>query len=115
MLPKKHRLPLRTELNQVKKKGTLIQGKLFSLLVRRQSKKNQSSRLGFIISTKIHKKAVKRNRAKRLLSEAVISLFPEMKEGFDIVFLAKKRIIEANPEEIKKEVRELFKKAEMVS
>jgi len=115
MLPKKHRLPLRTELNRVKKKGILVQGKLFSLLVSRQSKKSQPSRFGFIISTKIHKKAVKRNRAKRLLSEAVTSLFPEMKNGFDTVFLAKKKIIEANPEEIKKEVEGLFKKTGMVS
>lgn len=115
MLPRKHRLPLRTELNRVKKRGVLVQGKLFSLLVSRQFKKAQPSRFGFIISTKIHKKAVKRNRARRLLSEAISSLFPEMKDDFDAVFLAKKKIIEANSKEIKKEVKRLFNKAGMVS
>ncbi|MBU3956939.1 ribonuclease P protein component [Patescibacteria group bacterium] len=114
MLPKKHRLPLRTELNRVKKEGTLIQGRLFSLLVN-QAVENQPSRFGFIISSKIHKKAVKRNRAKRLLSEVIIDLSPKIKSGFDVVFLAKKKIIEAEIEEIKKEIKRLFAKAGMVS
>lgn len=115
MLSKKYRLPLRTELKRIKKEGILIQGKLFSLLVSRQLKKNQPSRFGFIISTKIHKKATKRNRAKRLLNEASIDLLPQIKPSFDIVFLTKKKIIEADLEEIKKEVKELFTKAGMVS
>lgn len=108
MLPKKHRLPLRTELKRIKKKGKLIQGKLFSLQVV-QSEKNQPSRFGFIISSKIHKKAVKRNKAKRLLSEAIMAL--EVKPGFEVVFLAKKKLIEALPKEIKAEVKRLFEKA----
>jgi len=114
MLPKKHRLPLRTELNRVKKEGTLIQGRLFSLLIS-QAVENQPSRFGFIISTKIHKKAVKRNRAKRLLSEAILDLISKVKPGFDAVVLAKKKIIEADFKEIRKEVKELFVKAGMVS
>lgn len=115
MLPKKYRLPLRTELKRVKKEGVLVQGKLFSLLVSRQPKKNQPSRFGFIISTKIHKKAVRRNQVKRLLSEAIIDLIAKIKPGFDAVFLAKKKIIGADLEEIRKEVKKLFAKAGMVS
>jgi len=114
MLSKKYRLPLRTELKRVKKEGTLVQGRLFSLLVS-QSKKTHPSRFGFIISSKIHKKAVRRNQAKRLLSEAIFDLSPKIKPGFDVVFLAKKKIIEADLEEIKKEVKKLFVKAGMVS
>lgn len=115
MLLKKHRLPLRTELKRIKKEGILIQGDLFSLLVSRQPRKNQFSRFGFIISTKIHKKAVKRNRVKRLLNEAILGLLPKIKPGFDVVFLAKKKIIEADLKEIKREVKKLFAKAGMVS
>lgn len=115
MLPRKHRLPLRTELKRVKKKGTLIQGRLFSLLVSHQPKKNQLSRFGFIISTKIHKKAVKRNRVKRLLNEAILGLMPKIKLGFDAIFLAKKKIIGADLKEIEREVKKLFAKAGMVS
>ncbi len=114
MLPQKHRLSLKTELKKIKEKGTLIQGRLFSLLVS-PSNKNQPSRFGFIISTKIHKKAVKRNRAKRLLSEAIIELIEGIKPGYDVVILAKKKIIEADFKAIKEEMRYLLAKAGMVS
>lgn len=115
MLPRKYRLPLRTELKRLQREGSLVHGRLFSLLVSRQPRENQPSRFGFIISTKIHKKAVKRNRAKRLLSEAIIDLSPKINPGFDVIFLAKKKIIEADFKEIKKEVKRLLVKARMVS
>lgn len=113
MLPKQYRLS-RIELNRVKKKGTLIQGNLFSLLVSRQQEAKQASQFGFIISTKIHKRAIKRNRVKRLLNEAIYSLLPKIKPGFETVFLAKKRIIDAGLEEIGVEVERLFIKARMM-
>lgn len=114
MLPKEYRLPLRKELKRVKKEGVLIQGKLFSLLVSHQTVRNQSSRFGFIISTKVHKKAVKRNRAKRLLSEVLSSLMAKIKPGFDVVFLAKKKLVGADLKEIKSEIKKLFAKAGVV-
>jgi len=115
MLPSKHRLPLRTELHQVKEKGVLIQGRLFSLILTHQGGKiRQASRFGFIISTKVHKKAVKRNRAKRLLGEAIQELLPKMKSDFNVVFLAKKRLIEAPPATIKIELKKLFTQAGII-
>lgn len=84
------------------------------MLISPQVLKTQPSRFGFIISTKVHKKAVKRNRAKRLLTEAVLSLSSKIKPGFDVVFLAKKKIIDISLEEIKKEVKRLFIEAELI-
>ena len=115
MLPKQNRLPLRTELKRLKKEGRLFQGKLFGLLVGRSHPLGEPSRFAFIISTKIHKRAVKRNRAKRLLSEAIKDLLPQIKSGFDVVFLAKKNLIEANLWQIKKEISLLFRKTYLLS
>lgn len=112
MLPKKHRLPLRTDLVQVKEKGKLFQGELFSLLVAKKGDRDPS-RFGFIISTKIHKRAVKRNRARRLLTEAIRALLLKVKPGFDVVFLAKKGIIGKELIEAEKHVEKLFKKANL--
>lgn len=112
MLPRKYRLPLRTELNRIKEKGILIQGKLFSLLVERRDNK-EPPRFGFIVSTKIHKKATKRNRARRLLTEAIRPLLSKINPGFDVVFLAKKAIIGKELVEIKKEVGQLFKRSKL--
>ncbi len=113
MLPKQYRLPLRTELVRIQKEGKLFQGRLFSLLVAPQSA-NKPSRFGFIISSKIHKKAVKRNRARRLLIEAIQFLLFRIKPGFDTVFLAKKAIIGPELEEIKRETKDLFQEASLL-
>jgi len=114
VLPKEYRLPLRKELNNLKKKGKIFQGQLFGLLVGLMDKDKNSS-FGFIISNKIHKKANKRNRARRLLGEAVYSFLPKVKKGYAVVFLAKKGIIEADFEKIKKEVNLLFGKAHLLN
>ncbi len=114
MLPKEYRLPLRKELNSLKKKGKIFQGRLFGLLVG-PGAKDKNSAFGFIISNKIHKRANKRNRARRLLGEAIYSFLPQIKKGYAGVFLAKKGIIEADFEEVKKEVSLLFKKAHLLN
>ncbi|MCX6724556.1 MAG: ribonuclease P protein component [Candidatus Shapirobacteria bacterium] len=117
MLPKQHRLPLRTELRRVKKEGRFFQGKLFGLLISHQplAMSHQLSRFAFIISTKVHKKAVRRNHARRLLSEAIKEFLPQIKPGFNVVFLAKKSLIEADFNEIKQEVALLLKKVRLLS
>jgi len=113
MLPRKHRFPLRTELTRVQEEGELFQGRLFSLLVAK-GEKAKPSRFAFIISTKIHKRAVRRNRARRLLIEAIRSLLPKINPGFDCVFLAKKAIVGKELPEIKKETERLFQKAGLI-
>lgn len=113
MLPKKHRLPLRTDLVEVKKKGKLSQGELFSLLVARTDK-GQPTRFGFIISTKIHKRAVKRNQARRLLIEAIRPLLPQIKPGHEVLFLAKRKLVGEKLEEVSLEVKSLFKKTRIL-
>lgn len=114
MLPRKYRFPLRTELVRVQEEGKLFQGRLFSLLVAK-NEGFKPSRFGFIISTKIHKRATKRNRARRLLVEAIRNLLPKIKPGFDCVFLAKKAIVGKKLTEIKKETKKLLCKARLTT
>lgn len=52
--------------------------------------KNRSGDLRFGITTgKKIGKAVKRTRARRVIRAAYYELYPEMKQGFDIVFVAR--------------------------
>ncbi|MDO4830431.1 MAG: ribonuclease P protein component [Clostridia bacterium] len=52
--------------------------------------KNRSGNLRFGITTgKKIGKAVKRTRARRVIRAAYYELYPEMKQGFDIVFVAR--------------------------
>ena len=137
MLPKHHRLPLRTELKRVKKNCRLYRGKYFSLLVSQQSKEHfgrfdsgsepglaqetipdrfprNPSRFAFIISKKVHRQAVGRNLIRRRLTEAVRNLLVKTNPGFDGVFLVKKEILEKNIPDITKEVERIFEKAAVV-
>ena len=110
MLPKKYRLHDYQEVEKVKKEGKLYQSPLFGILVFKKDDQT-TSRFSFIISTKISKKATERNRAKRVLSEAVRGLLPKVKPGFDAVFLGKKSLIGKNKKEIETEIEMVFRKS----
>jgi len=116
MLSKRNRLPLKTEFVRIRRDGKVFQGKLFSLLVvdQRLTTNNQRPKFAFIISKKIHRRATKRNRAKRLLSEAVRIFLPQIQGGINGVFLARKSIIGKEFWEIKSEIERIFKKANLL-
>jgi ribonuclease P protein component len=109
MLPRENRLVRKPDFEKVKEKGKKFQSNLFGLLVYPTG--NQDSRFGFIISTKLSKRAVKRNRVKRILRDKVRLLLPKIKPGFDVVFLGKKALLESNHEEMNLEIKRLFKKS----
>lgn len=50
-----------------------------------------AARFGLVISNKIEKSAVRRNKIKRLIRQAIQELLPEIKPGFDVVVLVKDR------------------------
>ncbi|MFZ5365818.1 MAG: ribonuclease P protein component [Patescibacteria group bacterium] len=109
MLPKINRLIKKEDFDLVKEKGKRFQGKWFGTLVLETG--NNFSRLGFIISTKISKKAILRNRTKRILREAVRKILFRTKPGFDIIILGKREILDKSFLEISGEVEKIFKKA----
>lgn len=63
------------------------------LVMRFLLNRQEESRFGLVVSAKVSKKAVVRNRLRRRLSEIIRSYQGGLKKGFDIVFLVK-----ANPE-----------------
>jgi len=122
MLPRKNRLDLKKEFLQIKKRGEFVKGKFFDFLFQKQQStfSGQASAMifqppafAFIVSKKIDKRATKRNRIKRLLSEVTRSFLPEIQPGIKGVFLAKKEILGKNFSEIKTEVEETFKKGNL--
>ncbi len=114
MLPKSCRLPLKTELKRLKKDGHLLQGKFFGLLLLKSDSSRDVSRFAVIVSNKVEKKAVKRNKIRRLIYEALWSLYPQIRKGTEGVFLVKKNITQATLREIKNEIENLFKKTKLL-
>lgn len=68
-------------------------------------------RMGITVGKKIGK-AVKRNRAKRLIRESY-RFFEDQTSGYDIVFVARTKTPEADFSEVKKDMAKLFRKSKM--
>jgi len=113
MLPPKHRLKGEESFEKVKSKGTLFQSTSFALIVfdRRDI---MFPRVGFVVSTKVSKKAVDRNKVKRILRKAFRLKLTEIKQGYDILVLAKKRVLEEDLESLSKELTRILKSASLL-
>jgi len=59
------------------------------------------TRLGVLISTKVSKKAVVRNRFKRQIRDVVRAELPKIKEGKDLVIIVFPQILDKKFEDIK--------------
>lgn len=67
------------------------------------------NRFGFIATKKLGT-ATRRNRAVRVLREAVRTLLPDMTQGFDVVLVAHARTLEATPAEVAHVMRQTFQR-----
>ena len=117
MLPKRHRLKTKADFDRVYKQGRKFYSKNFQLIVASQSKEKlpetfKLPRFGFVASKKVGK-AVSRNKAKRLLREAVQSDFSSLKNTFEAVFIAFNTLPEQDAANIQKEVQDIIKKADL--
>ena len=72
------------------------------------------SRIGFVVSLKVYKKAVERNLLKRRLREIVRALFPNLCSGFDLVFLTQQQALQLDFSQLKEQVEALLKKAKLL-
>lgn len=96
-----------------REKGKLIPGFLFGLLVF-NLEDQRPSRFAFIVSTKIDKRAVRRNQIRRNLKAALKEDLPIIKNGWLVLFLAKKKLLNQDLEIIKKEVKRIIRKAGLI-
>ena len=96
MLKKINRGLTRKDFEASRKVGKMYQSPLFGVSVIKQ---DGVCRVGFVISKKISKKAVERNKIRRRLAEVIKNKMPI---GLKIIVLAKKNILEADLEQIRK-------------
>ncbi len=68
-------------------------------------------RVGFVVSKKVSKKAVFRNKIKRQLREIVRPKIKNFQQGVDLIIFAKPEILGKDFAEIKKVVDIIFQKA----
>ena len=109
MLNKNNRLKKRGDFDRVFKRGRKFKEDFLSL---RAIKNNfQKSRFGFIVSQKVSKKAVLRNKIKRRLRTIVETKMPKIKEGLDIVLIANPGLEKKDFWELEEIIDNIFKRS----
>ena len=106
MLKKINRGLKRSDFDQLRDEGKVYQSPLFGLSV---ISNGEGLRLATIISKKISKKAVDRNKVRRLLMEASRKNLTILKDmNLKMVFLGKKILLEKSYKEADIEVKKIF-------
>lgn len=112
-LASKYNLKGKKKFTEILNTGKMVQSESFGIVFLPNDLKENSC-FGFIVSTKISKHAVLRNRVKRALSEAVRFAMGEVKPGYDIVFLAKSLCLKKSTPELMAEVKPALLKAKLI-
>jgi len=106
------------------KEGRFVNGSLISLKIWKiepekypnKAYSKEDLKLGFVVSTKIDKRAVVRNRLKRQMREVVRLLLKQnkLKVGFFGLFMAKKEMVGREYKEIEKDVIDVLRKSKIL-
>lgn len=113
MLPKEYRLKKRLAFTATYRTGKTLHKDGITVFLGRKKIDNSPTRVGFVVSKKIHKRAVKRNRIRRLMRESYRLL---IKEGavsdkyLSIIFVASAKLLDKNFIEIDTAIRKLVYK-----
>lgn len=113
MLPKPYRLTRREDFEKAFTKGIYVQIPE-GLAVKFLRTNTETSRLGFPVGKNFSKKAVERNRARRILRNASYPLLGELKSGFDIIVLARPGKKDFQFRQISEQLKKVFTKANLL-
>lgn len=124
MLPKEYRLTRMKDFEILFKEGRFVGGGLVTAKVwhvqpekyPRRAYSSEDLKIGFVVSTKISKSAVKRNRAKRQMREVVRLLLKEdrLKHGFMLSIMAKSAVLSAEYGDIAADVVGVLRRAQIL-
>ena len=125
MLPKLHRLRRLKDFDILYREGRFVPGRLIQAKVWRIEPAKYPRRayrpddllIGFVVSTKVSKSAVKRNRVKRQMRDVVRLLLKDgkIKAGYMMALMAKPVIIGQEYGEIEVEVVGVLKRAKVLN
>ena len=102
MLKKTNRITKDKEFDRAFKTGQSFYTKVFG--IKAAGNNLEAIRLGVLVSTKVSKKAVIRNKVKRQIREIIQKELPALKEGKDLVVIVFSQILDKKFEEIKEEI-----------
>lgn len=112
MIAKKFRLHKKTDFDKILKSPYKFYSNSFVLRFTKTKKENNC--FAIVVSTKISKKAVQRNKIRRRVYEIIRLNLEQIKKSYNLVFFVKKGVLELEYQEIEKEILYLLNKARLV-
>ena len=111
MLQKEYRLKKRTAFNATYRTGVSFHRDGITMFCGKEKNTETPTKIGFVVSKKIHKRAVKRNRIKRLMRESVRLHIKE--NGFttkylSVIFTASSKCLNKDFKEINSGITKLI-------
>lgn len=100
--------------------GSVVFGKSFffsSPLFILKEKRNglENNRFGIVVSKKVDKRAVVRNKIKRILRSSIVVLNRNMTAGHDMLVITRKEILNKKQDEVSKELKRAFEKSGFIN
>lgn len=102
MLPKKYRLHQDKEIKDLVKSGRTFF--LPEMTIKYKTNQAGNVRIGFIVSSRVDKRAVVRNKVVRRLREIMRSFLPQLKDGYFMLIIAKKKLSTLEFEMVQKQL-----------
>lgn len=113
MLAKEFRFHRQNDVKRVYRNGSSVRSKPMNLKYLENKKK--TNRVAVVVSKKVHKSAVVRNRIRRRVYEVVRRCWDDTKQGNDLVFMVYDyKLAKADHEEVKSTIEDLLKKADLL-
>ncbi len=116
MLPTRHRLRERRVFQVLYEVGQRRSSSGLTLLFHPMpaEAKGIPSQVGLVISKKVSKSAVRRNRLRRQLREILRPLCPNLKPGYRLLFISRANLLTYRWPELRAEVHRLLQKADLL-
>lgn len=111
MISRRHRFHGYNSLRHIYRQGKMARGPLFAVKSL-PNPKRRGYRVAVVVSRKVNKSAVARNRMRRRLYELVRELEPGITQPFDIVITVfQDSLLQAQHKELQGQLKKLFKDA----
>jgi ribonuclease P protein component len=108
MLTRSHRLAAKSDFARLFAKGRPFHAR--GLTLKAAPNGRAETRVGFVVSTKVSKRAVVRNRIRRRLREIVRLRLETLRPGFDVAFIVKAELVPLEHAELVQTVEYLLEK-----
>lgn len=115
MLARSKRLNLKKDFKWVAK-GKKIDTQFAKLFIRfGDPSESLGPRVGIAVSSSLFKKATQRNRARRLVSAALETLYPSLPQGINIIALPKEGVLKVKSSDVLLDLERLLKSEKIIS